>query len=144
MIYSITSSKDATIYEEFITKNTGLDEILQLEKIISSSETNKTYNSRILSHFDLTHISKSILSGDIKDTFVAKLKIYTQAAVALPYEYAISVNAISQSWNMGIGKSTHNPKTTEGASWTNANTALTLSMNRLTLMLMSQTLLTLG
>ena len=124
MIYSITSSKDTTIYEELITKNSGLDEILELEKIISSSETNKTYNSRILSYFDLTHISKSILSGDIKDTFVAKLKIYTLSAEALPYEYSIAVNAISQSWNMGIGKSTHNPKTTEGASWTNANTTL--------------------
>ena len=124
MIYSITSSKDTTIYEEFITKNTGLDEILQLEKIISSSETNKTYNSRIMSHFDLTHISKSILSGDIKDTFVAKLKIYTQTAESLPYDYSISVNAISQSWNMGIGRATHNPKTTEGTSWTNANTTV--------------------
>jgi len=123
MIYSITSSKDTTIYEQFVTKNTGLDEILQLEKIISSSETAKTYNSRIMSHFDLTHISKSILSGDIKDTFEAKLKLYTQMSIALPYDYSISVNAISQSWNMGIGRATHNPKTTEGTSWTNANTA---------------------
>jgi len=117
MIYSITSSIDATIYEQFETKNSGLDAVLQLEKIISSSKTNETYNSRILTKFDLTHISKSINSGDIKDTFVSTLKLYTHAAASLPYTYNLFVYAASQSWAMGIGKHDHNPKTTEGVSW---------------------------
>ncbi len=118
MIYSITSSIDATLYEEYNTKNTGLDEVIQLQKIISSSKTNQTYNSRILSKFDLTHISKSINSGDIKDTFVSTLKLYTHEASSLPYQYSVAVYAVSQSWDMGVGRTDHNPKTTEGVSWT--------------------------
>ena len=117
MIYSITSSIDATMYEEFETKNSGLDEVLQLQKIISESNTNDTFNSRILTKFDLNYISSSILSGDIADSFVANLRLYTHDAVKLPFSYTLYGYAVSQSWEMGIGRETHNPKTTEGVSW---------------------------
>ena len=117
MIYSITSSIDATMYEQFKTVNSGLDEVLQLDKVISESTTNKTYNSRILTKFNLTHISKSIGSGDIDPKFVSTLKLYTHTAEMLPYSYNVEVYAVSESWNMGIGRAEHNPKTTEGVSW---------------------------
>ena len=39
MIYSITSSVDATMYEQYENRNTGLDEVVQIEKIISESST---------------------------------------------------------------------------------------------------------
>ena len=118
MIYSITSSIDTTLFEQFETKNTGLDEVLQLEKIISESNTNNTFNSRILTKFNLGYISSSILSGDIADTFRAKLRLYTHEAQKLPFSYVLYGYAVSQSWEMGIGRETHNPKTAEGASWT--------------------------
>ena len=35
MIYNITSSIDSTMYEQYEDRNTGIDEVLQLEKIIS-------------------------------------------------------------------------------------------------------------
>ena len=117
MIYSITSSVDTTMYEQYKDRNTGLDEVIQIEKIISESSTNKTYNSRILTKFDLGYISQSILDGYVKDTFRAKLKLYTHQADSIPYTYQISAYAVSESWEMGIGRSTHNPKTKEGASW---------------------------
>ena len=118
MIYNITSSIDSTMYEQYENRNTGIDEVLQIDKIISESSTNNTFNSRILTKFDLGYISQSILDGHIKDTFRAKLKFYTHAAVAIPYTYEINAYAVSQSWEMGIGRSTHNPKTNEGVSWT--------------------------
>jgi len=118
MIYNITSSIDSTMYEQHETRNTGLDPVLQIEKIISESSTNKTFNSRILTKFNLGYISQSILDGHINDTFRAKLKLYTHGAVAIPFTYDIQAYAVSQSWEMGIGKFTHNPKTTEGVSWT--------------------------
>tara|TARA_R110000796_G_scaffold237765_1_gene357901 strand:+ start:762 stop:1889 length:1128 start_codon:yes stop_codon:yes gene_type:complete len=118
MIYSITSSVDATMYEQYENRNTGLDEVVQIEKIISESSTNNTFNSRILTKFDLENISQSIVDGHIAPTFTAKLKLYTHQAVAIPYTYQISAYAVSQSWEMGIGRSTHNPKTKEGVSWT--------------------------
>ena len=117
MIYSITSSIDTTLYEQYESKNTGLDEVLQLQKIISESNTNNTFNSRILTKFNLGYISSSILSGDIANTFRANLKMYTHEASSLPFSYDIYAYAASQSWDMGIGRDTHNPKTTEGASW---------------------------
>lgn len=117
MIYSITSSIDATMYEQFETKNSGLDEVLQLQKIISESNTNDTFNSRILTKFDLSYISSSILSGDISESFRANLKLYTHEAEKLPFSYTLYGYAVSQSWEMGIGRETHNPKTTEGVSW---------------------------
>ena len=117
MIYSITSSIDATMYEQFEAKNTGLDEVLQLQKIISESTTNSTFNSRILTKFNLGYISSSILSGDIPAFFEADLKLYTHEAQSLPFSYTLYTYAVSQSWEMGIGRETHNPKTTEGVSW---------------------------
>jgi len=117
MIYSITSSIDTTLYEQFDTKNTGLDEVLQLQKIISESNTNNTFNSRILTKFNLGRISSSILSGEITPAFRANLKLYTHQAESLPFSYTLYGYAVSESWEMGIGRETHNPKTTEGASW---------------------------
>ena len=56
--YPIT---DTTIYEGSVTssRNTGLDEILEVNKIVNSTGT--TVNvSRILMKFDYTYISSSI------------------------------------------------------------------------------------
>ena len=61
MIYSIYSKKDTTIYEgdantyqpDVDKMNSGIDEILEIKKTVSSSKTVNTYNSRILLHFDI-------------------------------------------------------------------------------------------
>ena len=61
MIYSIESQKTATLYEgqgatapvDTHYKNTGLDEILEISKIVSSSTTEDTYNSRAIIQFPI-------------------------------------------------------------------------------------------
>lgn len=121
MIYSIFPSRDATIYENSENTNTGIDEILELTKIVSSSKQPGVSNSRILIDFDTTAISQSIVSGEISgsDGNDAKyfLKIFNSTQEEIPYSYTLEVAPISQSWDMGIGKTTHFPLTQEGVSW---------------------------
>jgi len=65
MIYAITASKDATLYESESRQNTGLDPILQLAKVEDTNTAGQYNNSRFLIQFDLNSISSSIVNGDI-------------------------------------------------------------------------------
>ena len=65
MIYSIKANRDTTLYEATESLNAGIDEVLELQKIVSASNTSNTFNSRILIDFDLTEVSNSIAQGVI-------------------------------------------------------------------------------
>ena len=68
MIYRIYGEKDTTIYELNNRKaqNTGLDEVLEVTKFFDEdTHTIHTGNSRILTKFDLSALSQSIVDGDI-------------------------------------------------------------------------------
>ncbi len=136
MIYSVFPTKDATIYEHSSSMNTGIDEILEISKLISQSAEpygNKIYNSRALMQFDMATISQSIVDGTIgKSNLKFYLNLYISEASDLPYSYGLEARAVSQSWEMGIGRNNHYPATTEGVSWTyrdgaNAGNAWTTS-----------------
>ena len=130
MIYSIKANRDTTLYEATASMNTGLDEILELTKTVSASNTANTFNSRILIDFDLTEISKSISSGLIgtypgKSTPKYMLNLYTTKADNLDYIYSLAAFPVSQSWLMGKGRKAQSiseggvlQEQTEGASWT--------------------------
>ena len=117
MIYSIFPKSDTTCYEQYPVKNTGLDEILELEKIVSSSTIAGLYNTRILIDFDLYSLSQSFSSSAI-----APGKFYLNLYVAdknTPEPSSIQYSApIDSNWVAGNGRSTHNPITKDGASWT--------------------------
>ena len=111
MYYSITAKKDATLYERSESLNSGIDEILEIEKTISSSGTTDTYNSRILIKFDLTTISKSISNGTIPAPSLGpsvrsnfELQLKTSEAKDLAIKYGLEAFPISQSWEMGKGR----------------------------------------
>lgn len=114
MIYSLFPDKDACIYERKKTTNTGMDEILELEKQIVTSQS--IYNSRILVKFDLTEMSESIVAGTVTGSQYF-LNLYTSEAEEIPASYTIYAYPISQSWAMGLGKEADNPATTDGVSW---------------------------
>ena len=59
MIYSIKANRDTTIYEATESLNAGIDEVLELQKIVSASNTSNTFNSRILIDFDLTMVERT-------------------------------------------------------------------------------------
>jgi len=114
MIYSIFPKADTTCYQQYPTKNTGLDEILELEKIVSSSTIHGLYNTRILMDFDLYNLSQSLTINPAKfylNLYVADRN--TPEPSSIQYGYPVDTE-----WNSGIGKSTHNPITKDGASWT--------------------------
>jgi len=121
MYYSITAKKDATIYERSESLNAGIDEILEIQKTVSSSNTVSIYNSRILIKYDLSSISKSMVDGNIPNIAHPEtsasvfLKLYTTRAASLSYKYGIEAYPISESWDMGQGRATQKKITPGGA-----------------------------
>ena len=129
MIYSIFPNKDATIYEGTLAgtanvnmkyTNTGIDEILEVRKIVSSSLTADTYLSRALVKFDIdwTKISGGSQWSDA--TPKAYLNLYTTEVSQLDDSNPIfEVWPISGSWTEGSGREQNTPQTLKGVSWVN-------------------------
>lgn len=128
MIKSVFAQKDATIYKDILSLNTGLDEILEIRKsalykinigTIAETAISTAVSSslaRTLIKFDLSEISSSIQSGKIT-TPKYYLKLYTSDAKQLQTDYTIEAMPISQSWDMGSGKKASNPIISNGATW---------------------------
>lgn len=120
MIYRIYGQKDSTIYEQNARKsqNTGKDEILEITKFFDE-DTNELWvgNSRILTQFDITPISESIVSGDISGSTKYYLNLTSIEEDEVLAEYTLNVYPISQSWSEGAGQFYDNPKTTSGVNW---------------------------
>lgn len=115
MILRFYPKKDATIYERYPNKNTGLDAVLDISKTLDGSTP---YNSRVLIDFDLDTISDEITNmGHTLGQCDWKLKLFVTDEEEVPLTYNIECYAISQSWNMGIGRYGNIPETTEGVSW---------------------------
>lgn len=116
MIISFYPQKDATIYEKYLTKNTGLDSILEINKTIEGSSN---YNSRALIRFDLATLIQYSSSGLITSASTAEyyLKLYATEPEEIPVNYTLECYAISSSWNMGTGRYANTPETTDGVTW---------------------------
>jgi hypothetical protein len=129
MIYSITAKKDTTLYEWTSSINTGIDEVLEIQKTVSSSNTANIYNSRILINFDLSGIESEINASNIPHATQSNapkyfINLYTIAARGLAYKYGLESFPVSQSWDMGKGRRIDKgtiggviSHETEGASW---------------------------
>lgn len=126
MYFIIYPEKDSVLYERFPSKNTGVDQILELTKIaagqpyIDGDETSYldyAYNSRILIKFDLTELSSSIVSGKIYGNQQYYLTLKATEAIELPISYQIFAYPISQSWVNGTGFYNNDPEKTNGVSW---------------------------
>jgi len=127
MHYFIFPEKDATIYEDSIHQNAGMDQILELQKQLIHAVGDTPYNSRILMQFDLTTFSKSLASGETSGSDMKYyLNLYTDEAVEIPVTYSVYVYPVSQSWQMGNGKRADIPVTTTGVSW-NLRDGVTIS-----------------
>lgn len=121
MIYSIFSDKDNTIYEftnnvSSETMNTGLDSILELEKVIFyNTNFNIPYNSRILIKFDISDVLNIIGSASFNAKYY--LNLYSSKMQAIPLNYTIMAHPISGCWDMGTGNKSDVPFVTNGSSW---------------------------
>tara|TARA_Y100000590_G_scaffold469270_2_gene655887 strand:- start:219 stop:1418 length:1200 start_codon:yes stop_codon:yes gene_type:complete len=119
----IYSSKDAWISELSSSNNYGYDEILELKKVFKSTATSSIVSgvTRILTYFDISGISQSIVDGDIPAPSDNKtkyfLRLYSTEPSDLPKSYNLSAFAVSESWEEGTGKFADSPPKQDGVSW---------------------------
>ncbi|MDA8978365.1 hypothetical protein N9F67_00680 [bacterium] len=129
-IYKIFPEKDASIYSEFPLLNTGLDEILSVSTYYNTLYPNV---SRFLIQFSQTEIEDIIntkISGSVTDAtgslitgsnaaiFKSNLRCFVSDITGLNSNTTLKVYPISGSWNMGTGRYSNNPQTTNGVGWT--------------------------
>jgi hypothetical protein len=121
MIYSIFPSRDATLYQNSESVNTGIDEILEITKTVSSSGQSGVSSTRILMDFNTTAISQSWsvneISGSDGQDPKYFLKVYNISENQIANNYILAIAPVSESWIAGLGKSTYTPLTNEGVSW---------------------------
>ena len=118
MHYFEYASKDTTLYEASQSRNTGLDEIIEIRKDMNADATVVNV-SRALIKFDLTYISQSIESGLIPSGSQTKfhLNLYDANSTQLHISQTLYGYPVSQSWDMGSGKSDSNPQIGDGVTW---------------------------
>ena len=97
--YFLTASKDASVYLQQPNQNTGLDEILEINKVYYGNIKDV---SHILLKFDVGFISASISNSTISMNSAELILKETQSD-EIPLEYTIYANPISGSWEMGTG-----------------------------------------
>ena len=114
MYYFLTASKDASVYLQQPDQNTGLDEVLEVSKVYYGNIKDV---SRALLKFDLTGVSGSIVSGDVK-LDEATLILRETDSEELPLEFTLEAYPISQSWEMGNG-TRFDEISTAGVTWNN-------------------------
>jgi hypothetical protein len=103
--------------------NTSKDEILELRKTVSSSEVVGTFNTKILLDFDLTEHSASNSASGITPTKYS-LTMYTAHANTPIDSFTYQISDVSDHWGPGLGRSTHNPITSEGVSWSHPSSSI--------------------
>ena len=116
MHYFIYPEIDTTLYQKSSSMNTGLDEIVEVTKTMNQSGGNVRV-SRILTQFDLSEISASMVRGTIASDAKFYLNMYDANPTNLSYSQSLYAYPVSQSWAEGEGFFQDNPDTKEGASW---------------------------
>jgi len=123
MIYNIYPTKDTTIYSYSASMNTGIDEILEIEKTIPIQGSAANL-ARTLIGFNWTAAKAELntLPGSFSTKlaagqFSSKLILHATQPENIPYTYKIEALPLLVDWQMGIGRRSHSPITTKGASW---------------------------
>ena len=117
MYHFVTASKDATIYLQQPSQNTGLDEILEVSKTYYGSLKDIAHS---VIKFETTPLSQSIASGEVTMS-EADMILKECESSEIPIDYTIYAYAVTQSWEMGIG-TRFDDITTDGVSWNSVNT----------------------
>ena len=138
-IYKLFPEKDATIYSEYELKNTGIDEILELDLAFNNDTPSGvsgsliTETSRYLLKFPDSGIT-DIIDNKISGSFKTYLKLYLAHASKIPLDYTLECYPVSGAWNMGTGRFDISPELSNGVSWeyrsnSGSNTWLTSSFS---------------
>jgi len=117
-VYKIFPSKDATIYSQYPSKNTGLDEILETSTFIIDTLSSYPQTSRFLIQFDNDEINNILNTKISSSIWKAYFRGFRANIEGLNSTTTLEFYPISDSWNMGTGKYNFNPEMTNGVSWT--------------------------
>lgn len=118
--------KDATIFDRYPERNTGVDQIIELTKntrgapyqsvITEEMPWPETYNSRILMKFDMTPF-QTIFSENSISSYSTYLKLFPTEAEALQNEYTIYSYPVAEDWRNGNGNYNDKPEISNGVTW---------------------------
>ena len=114
-VYKIFPEKSATLYSFYPTLNSGLDEIVEVSTYFSVNQTNEV--SRILMKFPSDDISDVIDNKILGNDYSVYFNLYLAKASEIPLDYTLECIALSRDWNLGTGRLSNTPITTDGASW---------------------------
>lgn len=111
------AESDATLYESAPQRNTGIDEILEIGKRVSTFG-DSLVKSRSVVKFNINDIQNalSLYNIDVSQCNF-KLQLYTTHAKNLPAEYTIDALVAGQEWINGTGFENSNPAITNGVCW---------------------------
>jgi len=111
----LTASKDATIYQAFKNNNAGLDEILEIGKVVDPNLLEPSYvtaSARTLLYFDLP------TTASVPATASYYLNLKLANATEVNRNQQILVYQVSRSWDEGSGYFYQNVKNVnDGATW---------------------------
>jgi len=115
-VYRLFPEKDALIYSETPTANTGMDEIVELAGYVDTAGKKKT--NRIVVQFSSTEIQDVIANKIGNNNYSASIHLYLADASAVPVNYSVYAYPLSVNWDNGTGKFGDIPINTTGVSWT--------------------------
>jgi hypothetical protein len=102
MIYTLVPKYNATLIESDPKRNTGADEILQLQK---QSTGSSIYEQRIVLKVDTADISNVISDNSLNANNVEfRLKLFSAQVSELPFNFTVMAHPISSSWQNGSGR----------------------------------------
>jgi hypothetical protein len=114
-VYKIFPEKSATLYSYYPTLNSGLDEILELSTYESIASTNEV--SRPIIKFPQAEILDIINNKVSGASYSASLRLSLANASQVPLNYTIFCHPLAADWNIGTGRFSNSPITTNGVSW---------------------------
>jgi hypothetical protein len=113
-IYKIFPTKDTTLYSEFKSTNTGLDEIIEVSSYLKEDTPQV---SRYLIKFSSTEMADVIDNKIGAKTWSAYLKTFAADITGLNLESKLYFYPASGSWGMGTGHFNDSPLVDNGAGW---------------------------
>jgi hypothetical protein len=114
-IYKIFPEKSATLYSYYPTLNSGLDEVLELSTFETITGTSEVARPIIkFPQSEINDIINNKVNGVAYDAF---LRLSLANASQVPLDYTIYCYPLAADWNVGTGRFSNIPATTDGASW---------------------------
>jgi hypothetical protein len=122
-IYKIFPEKDSTIYSGFTLKNTGIDEILEISTFYNTTSPEVSRALVKFSQDEIEHVFENIIILGDSQEYQVNLRLYVADVRGLNADTTLEIFPVSESYNMGTGKYSNKPETTNGVGWNFRNSS---------------------